>query len=151
MAEDRDENQIIPQPQEVSVVDEFVGILLHGADEGETIHVSKTQADGTMRSWSLQVGLDPNGNERIMRVDEDGVFIHTPIVTDEDGNKIPIAGTEDGVLRIDISGATKRQELSVQVQILNELRLHSMYLEEISEAHLTLKDLGTNEAKEFSG
>ncbi len=149
MADDRNEG--VPQEQQITLINEYIASLVHGATEGEKILVSKVQADGTMRSWSLMIGRDPNGNERIIAVDDGGVLLHAPIVTDENGNKIPIAGTEDGVLRIDISGATKRQELSVQVQILNELRLHSMYWEEMTEAHLSLKDLGTNEAKEFSG
>ncbi len=145
---DRDENEITPQPQEISVINEFVAALIEGADEAGEVHVSKTQADGTMRSWTLLIGLDPDGNERIISVDEDGTFIHVPIVTDEDGNKIPIAGTEDGVLKIDISGAAKSQDISVMNQILAELRLHSMYWEEMTEFGFKLEDLGEMEPKE---
>ncbi len=145
---DRDENEVTPQPQEISVVDEWVAALIEGADENGEVHVSKTQSDGTMRSWTLLVGLDPNGNERILSVDEDGTFIHIPIVTDEDGNKIPIAGTEDGVLRVDIAGATKSQEIAVMNLILAELRLHTLHWQEMLEAGFKLEDLGEMEPKE---
>ena len=145
---DRDENEVTPQPQEISVINEFVAALIEGADEGGEVHVSKTQADGTMRSWTLLIGLDPDGNERILSVDEDGTLIHVPIVTDPDGNKKPIAGTEDGVLRVDIAGAAKSQDISVMNQILAELRLHSMYWEEMTEFGFSLEDLGEMEPKE---
>lgn len=145
---DRDENEVTPQPQEISVINEFVAALIEGADEGGEVHVSKTQADGTMRSWTLLIGLDPDGNERILSVDEDGTLIHVPIVTDPDGNKKPIAGTEDGVLRVDIAGAAKSQDISVMNQILAELRLHTMFWEEMTESGFKLEDLGELEPKE---
>jgi hypothetical protein len=145
---DRDENEVTPQPQEISVINEFIAGLISGADEAGEVHVSKTQADGTMRSWTLLIGRDPDGNERIISVDEDGTFIHVPIVTDPDGTKHPIAGTEDGVLKIDVSGAAKSQDVSVMNQILAELRLHSMYWEEMTEFGFSLEDLGEMEPKE---
>ncbi len=69
---DQDGNQIIPQPQEISVVNEFIALLLHGADEGDTLHIAKTQGDGTMRSWSIQVGRDSENNERIFSLEDTG-------------------------------------------------------------------------------
>jgi len=147
MAEN-DPNEGVPQQKEISILNEFVSTLIHGMDEGESIHISKTQPDGTMRSWSLHVGMDPDGVERVMRVDEDGVFIHVPIVTDEDGNKLPISGTEDGVLRVDIAGAAKSQEVATLNMILAELRLQTMHWQEMLEAGLKLEDLGEMEPKE---
>lgn len=144
----QDANEVIPQPQEVSIVDEGVHIRMEGEDEGTSIHIVKTQPDGTMRSWSLLIGRDPDSNERIISLDEDGTLVHVPIVTDEDGNKLPIAGTEDGVLRVDIAGAAKSQDTAVMNMILAELRLHSMYWEEMTEAGLSLEDLGVMEPKE---
>ena len=142
-----DPNEGVPQQKEISILNEFVSTLIHGMDEGESIHISKTQADGTMRSWSLHVGMDPDGVERVMRVDEDGVFVHVPIVTDEDGNKLPISGTEDGVLKIDISGAVKSQEVALLNHILAELRLHTFHWQEMMESGFRLEDLGEHEPK----
>ena len=147
MAEDKDENAVAPQPQEVSIVDEGVHIRMEGEDEGTEIHIVKTQPDGTMRSWSLLVGRDPDSNERIISLDEDGTLIHVPIVTDEDGNKIPIAGTEDGVLKIDISGAVKSQEVALLNHILAELRLHTFHWQEMMGSGFRLEDLGEHEPK----
>lgn len=143
---DRDENEITPQPQEISVINEFVAALMQGADEAGEVHVSKTQADGTMRSWTLLIGLDPDGNERIISVDEDGTFIHVPIVTDPDGNKLPIAGTEDGVLRVNVDGVKKTVELELLEDILNELRLHRMFWKEMTDEEFKLSDLAELEA-----
>lgn len=143
---DRDGNEITPQPQEISVINEFVAALIEGADEEGKVHVSKTQGDGTMRSWTLQIGLDPDGNERILSVDEDGTFIHVPIVTDPDGNKLPIAGTEDGVLRVNVDGVKKTVELALLQDILNELRLHRMFWKEMTDEEFKLSDLAELEA-----
>jgi len=142
VAADKDENAVPPQPQEVSIVDEGVHIRLEGEDEGTVIHIAKTQPDGTMRSWSLLIGRDPDSNERIISLDEDGTLIHVPIVTDEDGNKLPIAGTEDGVLRVDIAGAAKSQEIVVMNMILAELRLHTMHWQEMVDPGFKIEDLG---------
>lgn len=143
---DRDDNQSFPQPFEASIVNEGIHIRMEGADEGTTIHVVKTQGDGTVRSWALQVGLDPNGNERVMAVDEDGTFTQVPIVTDPDGNKLPIAGTEDGVLRVNVDGVKKTAELTLLEDILNELRIHTMFLKEMTDEDFTREDLGDMEA-----
>lgn len=143
-----DPNEGVPQQKEISILNEFVSILIQGMSEDEKIHISKTQADGTMRSWSLHVGMDPDGVERVMRVDEDGVFVHVPIVTDEDGNKLPISGTEDGVLRVDIAGAAKSQEIAVMNLMLAELRLHTFFWQEMTESGFRLEDLGEHEPKE---
>jgi hypothetical protein len=143
---DRDENQVIQQPLEMSIVNEFIGILMGGADENGETHVSKTQADGTVRSWTLLIGRDPNGNERIVSVDEDGTFIHVPIVTDPDGNKLPIAGTEDGVLRVNVDGVKKTVELELLEDILNELRLQRMFWKEMTDEEFKLSDLAELEA-----
>lgn len=136
------------QPTEIAIVNSFLGSLVEGEDEGGTIHVSKTQPDGTMRSWALQVGRDEDGVERIIRVDEEGRQENVLIVTDGDGNKLPIAGTEDGVLRVDLAGAVKREEITLMKDVLNELRLHRMFWMEMTENNFDLKDLGELEAKE---
>lgn len=136
-----------PQPQEVTLTNEFIGLLLEGETEGSKALVCKVQPDGTLRSWSLTVGRDEDGNERIIRVDEGGRIENVLILTDENGNKIPISGTEDGVLRVDIAGVAKSQELSLMRQTLNELRLHRMFLMEMTEFRFTLKDLGKLEVK----
>jgi hypothetical protein len=143
---DRDDNEITPQPQEISVINEFVAALIEGADEGGEVHVSKTQADGTMRSWTLLIGRDPDGNERILSVDEDGTLVHVPIVTDPDGNKLPIAGTEDGVLRVNVDGVKKTVELELLEDILNELRLQRMFWKEMTDEEFKLSDLAELEA-----
>ena len=137
-----DPNEGVPQQKEISILNEFVSTLIHGMDEGESVHISKTQPDGTMRSWSLLIGRDPDSNERIISLDEDGTLIHVPIVTDEDGNKLPIAGTEDGVLRVDIAGAAKSQEIVVMNMILAELRLHTMHWQEMVDPGFKIEDLG---------
>ncbi len=147
MAADKDDNAVPPQPQEVSIVDEGVHIRMEGEDEGTEIHIVKTQPDGTMRSWSLLIGRDPDSNERIISLDEDGTLIQVPIVTDPDGNKLPIAGTEDGVLRVNVDGVKKTVELTLLQDILNELRLHRMYWKEMTDEEFALDDLAELEAK----
>ncbi len=128
-------------------MDEGVHVRMEGEDEGTSIHIVKTQPDGTMRSWSLLVGRDPDSNERIISLDEDGTLTQVPIVTDPDGNKLPIAGTEDGVLRVNVDGVKKTVELDLLQDILNELRLHRMYWKETTDEEFDLDDLAELEAK----
>ena len=137
----------LQQPQEMTVVNEFLGTLLEGETETGTILVCKVQPDGTMRGWNLQVGRDENGVERVFRVDDAGRQEGVLILTDENGNKLPIAGTSEGVLRVDLSGSVKREEISLMREVLNELRLHRMFWTEMTGEQFTLKDLGELEAK----
>lgn len=145
-----DEEQNV-QPQLVQLVNQWLGSALMGEseDEGETkeIRIAKIQADGTMRGWNLQVGKDENGIERVFRVDESGRQENIQIVTDQDGNKLPISGTNEGVLRVDLSGSLKSKELERFTEMLNELRLINLHLGEVVGDRYKVKDLGPMEAK----
>jgi len=101
-----------------------------------------------MRSWALQVGRDEDGIERVFRVDDDGRQENVIIVTDGDGNKLPVAGTKDGVLRVDLAGSVKKTEISILNEILNELRIHRLFWLEMTEEAFDVNDLGEIEAKE---
>ena len=55
---EKDQNEATPQPQEISIVDEGVHVRLEGEDDGTEVHIAKTQADGTMRAWTVLIGRD---------------------------------------------------------------------------------------------
>lgn len=149
MPDNNDNNVERPQqPQEMSIINEWIGNLLMGeTDRDGQVLICKVQPDGTLRQWALQVGRDEDGVERVFRVDESGRQENVLIVTDADGNKLPIAGTSEGVLRVDLSGSLKSKELERFTEILNELRIANTYLSEMVGDTFHVKDLGPLEAK----
>ena len=96
----QDENQITPQPQEIALINEFVAMLLQGTGENDVVHVLKTQDDGTLRTWAVQVGRDPNGAERIVAVEEDGTLRNAVVAVGPGGELENLEKNRQGELKV---------------------------------------------------
>ena len=86
MPVDQDDNQTVPQPQEMSIVNEFIGLLAHGADEDGEVHVFKTQGDGTLRAYSLTVGQRSDGTPLLIKLEDTGEQRVVMIGEDQSGD-----------------------------------------------------------------
>ena len=67
-----EENQNVPQPQEMAITN-TPGILILGQIElqGDPV-ICKVQPDGTLRIYSLTVGRDSAGNDKVVNVEPTG-------------------------------------------------------------------------------
>lgn len=98
---DNDANEVTPQPQEVTIVNEFIALLKHVADANDTIQIALSQPDGTERSWSLTVG-QTGTRERIVKVEETGELDVVGHGKDAAGNIDPIRTNADMQLQVEI-------------------------------------------------
>lgn len=121
-----------PQPMQVSIENEFVSQLLHGQPEGvegtDPI-VLKVQPDGTLRAWSLTIGKDENGNEKIVATELDGTA------------KQSLYGTSiaDGIVGVRVEDTTHELKSSVYGTDRAGGATSALEVDAEGDAHITLK------------
>lgn len=64
-------DDVTPQPQEISIINEWIGHLLEGEDEKGEVHICKTMEDGTLRGYTIQVGFN-GSRETVVKLEDDG-------------------------------------------------------------------------------